>query len=105
MGTPIDGAGSRGFGTTGRSGAGDNLVTDKGRGRAEMVLSSAEEVERDTDQKVSFARRAWSILHATVYHASGSVLAGLPYGMVAIWLWMPNRRPRQNFTTSVQGSM
>jgi len=49
MGTPIDGVGGGGFGATGRGGAGGNLVMDKGRGWAEMVLSSTEGVERDTD--------------------------------------------------------
>jgi len=49
MGTPIDGAGGRGFRTTGRDGARGNLATDKGRGQAEMVLSSAEGAERNTD--------------------------------------------------------
>jgi len=49
MGTPIDGGGGGGFRATGRDGAGGNLATDRGRGRAEMVLSSAEGVERDTD--------------------------------------------------------
>jgi len=49
MGTPIDGGGSRGFGVTGRDGAGDNLATDRGGGRAEMVLSGAEEAEHDMD--------------------------------------------------------
>jgi len=49
MGTPIDGVGGGGFGTTGRGGARGNLVTDKGGGRAEMVLSSAERAERDMD--------------------------------------------------------
>jgi len=49
MGTPIDGGGNRGFGATGRDGAGDNLATDRGGGRAEMVLSGAEGAECDTD--------------------------------------------------------
>jgi len=47
--TPIDGVGGRGFGATGRSRAGGNLVTDKGGGRAEIVLSSMEGVECNTD--------------------------------------------------------
>jgi len=49
IGTPIDRVGSRGFRATGRGRAGGNLTTDKGGGRAEMVLSGAEGVERDTD--------------------------------------------------------
>jgi len=58
---------------------------DKGGGRAEMVLGNAEGTERDTDWKASLARCAWSILQAALYHMSGSVSAGRPYGMVAIW--------------------
>jgi len=49
MGTPIDGVVSGGFGVTGGGGARGNLATDNGGGRAEMVLSAAEEVEHDTD--------------------------------------------------------
>ena len=85
MGTPIDRAGSRGFGATGRGRAGGSLATDKGGGRTEMVLGDAEGTERDTDWKASLARCTWSILQAALYHMSGSVSAGRPYGMVAIW--------------------
>ena len=49
MGTLIDGAGSRGFGATGRGGAEGSLAMDKGGGRVEMVLGDVEGVERDTD--------------------------------------------------------
>jgi len=49
IGIPIDKAGGGGFGVTGRGGTGDNLATDKGEGRAEMVLGGAEGVERNTD--------------------------------------------------------
>jgi len=49
MGTPIDGAGSGGFRVTKRGRTGGSLATDKGRGRAEAVLISVEETERDTD--------------------------------------------------------
>jgi len=49
MGTPIDGAGSEGFGVTGRGGMRDSLVTDKGGGWAEAVLVGVEEVEHDID--------------------------------------------------------
>ena len=41
IGIPIDGAGGRGFGVTGRGGTGGNLATDKGKGQAETVLGSA----------------------------------------------------------------
>jgi len=42
------------------------------------VLSEVEGMEHNTDWKASFARRAWSILLAALYHASGSVSAGCP---------------------------
>jgi len=78
MGTPIDGVVGGGFGVTGGGARGGNLATDNGGGRAEMVLSAAEGAERDMDWKASFARHAWSILRAALYHASGSVSAGRP---------------------------
>jgi len=78
METPIDGAVGGGFGMTGGGGARDNLAADNGRGWAETVLSKAEGAERDTDWKASFARHAWSILLAALYHALGSVSAGGP---------------------------
>jgi len=49
MGTPIDRAGSGGFGATGRGGAEGSLAMDKGGGRVEMVLGDAEGTEHDTD--------------------------------------------------------
>jgi len=49
IGIPIDGAGGGGFGVTGRGEIGGNLATDKGEGRAETVLGSAEGAKRDTD--------------------------------------------------------
>jgi len=85
MGTPIDGVGGRGFGATRRGRMGGSLAVDKGEGRAEMVLGDVEGAERDIDWKASLARRAWLILRAALYHTSGSVSAGRPYGMVAIW--------------------
>jgi len=78
MGTPIDGAVGGGFGTTGGGGVRGNLAVDNGGGRAETVLIKVEGAERDTDWKASFARCAWSILLAALYHASGSVSAGRP---------------------------
>jgi len=59
-------------------GARGNLAADNGGGQAETVLSGVEETERNTDWKASFARCAWSILLAALYHASGSVSAGCP---------------------------
>jgi len=85
METPINGVGSRGFRTTGRGGTGVSLAADKGGGQTEMVLDDAERTEHDTDWKALLARHAWLILQAALYHASGSVSAGRPYGMVAIW--------------------
>jgi len=61
---------------TGGGGVRGNLATDNGGGRAETVLSEAEGVEHDTDWKALFARCAWSILLAALYHVSESVSAG-----------------------------
>jgi len=49
MGTPIDGVVSRGFRVTGGGRARGNLATGNSGGRAETVLSNAEEVERNMD--------------------------------------------------------
>jgi len=49
IGISIDGAGGGGFGVTRRGKTGGNLATDKGEGRAEIVLGSTEEMKRDTD--------------------------------------------------------
>jgi len=76
MGTSIDGVVGGGFGVTRGGGARGNLATDNGGGRAEMVLSVAEGAKRDTNWKASFVRRAWLILCAALYHASGLVSAG-----------------------------
>jgi len=76
MGTLIDRVVSGGFGATGGGGTRGNLVMDNGGGWTETVLSTVEEAEHNTDWKASFARRAWSILHAALYHALGSVSAG-----------------------------
>jgi len=46
IGILIDGAGSGGFGVTGRGRTEGNLATDKGEGWAEIVLGSAERAER-----------------------------------------------------------
>jgi len=78
MGTPIDRAVGGGFRMTGGGGARGNLAVNNGGGWAETVLIEAEGAERDTDWKASFARRAWSILLAALYHALGSVSAGHP---------------------------
>ena len=76
MGTPIDGVIGGGFGITGGGRTRGNHATDNSGGQAETVLSEVEGMEGDTDWKASFARHAWSILLAALYHASGSVSAG-----------------------------
>ena len=78
MGTPIDGVIGGGFGITGGGGARGNLATDNGGGQAETVLSEVEGTERDTDWKVLFVRRAWSILLTALYYVLGLVSAGRP---------------------------
>jgi len=72
MGTPIA------FRVTGGGRVRGNLAKGNGGGWAETVLSDVEGVECDTDWKASFARHAWSILHAALYHVSGLVSAGHP---------------------------
>jgi len=49
IGIPIDGVGGGGFRVTRRGRAGGSLTTDKGSGRAEAVLSSAEGVKLNMD--------------------------------------------------------
>jgi len=78
MGTLIDGVVGKGFRVTRGGRVRGNLVTDNGGDWAETVLSDAEGAERDTDWKALFARRVWSILHAALYHALGSMSAGYP---------------------------
>jgi len=75
----------RGFGATGRDRMGGSLAMDKGKGWVAIVLGDVEGAECNTDWKASLARHTWSILYAALYHASESVSASCPYGMVAIW--------------------
>jgi len=49
MGTPIDRAGRKGFGVTGRDRTEGSLAMDKGGGQAEAVLVGVERVECNTD--------------------------------------------------------
>jgi len=80
-----------------------NIERGAGQGRTERA--EAVIVDRSVDWKASLVSRAWSILRAAAYQASGSVSVGRPKGMVAIWLWMLVFRPRRNFTTRVWGSV
>ena len=86
MDIPLDGAG-RGGGGLGRTeggAAGEEQSTEKGVGRAGAERAGVTVVNWSVDWNASFANRAWSILRAAAYQASGSVSAGLPKGMVAI---------------------
>jgi len=80
-----------------------NIERGADRGRAEHA--EAVVVDRSVDWKASLVNCAWSIFRAATYQASGLVSAGRPNGMVAIWLWMLDLRPQQNFTTRVQESV
>jgi len=60
---------------------GGERSTEKGVGR---VGAERAGVDRSVDWNASFTSRAWSILRAAVYQASGSVSAGCPKGIVAI---------------------
>jgi len=86
MGTPPDGAGGGrgGLGGVGGGAAGGEQSTEKGVGRARAERAGVTVVNWSVDWNASFANRAWSILRAAAYQASGSVSAGLPKGMVAI---------------------
>ena len=86
MGTPLNGAGGGGGGLGGVGGgaAGGERSTEKGVGRARAERAGVTVIDRSVDWNASFANRAWSILRAAAYQASGSVSAGRPKGMVAI---------------------
>jgi len=86
MGTPPDGAGGGGGGLGGMKGgaAGAERSTEKGVGRARAEHAGVTVVDRSVDWNASFANRAWLILRAAVYQASGSVSVGHPKGIVAI---------------------
>ena len=86
MGIPPDGAGggSGGLGRIEGGATGGERSTKKGVGRVEAERAGVTVVNRSVDWNASFASRAWSILQAAAYQASGSVSAGRPKGMVAI---------------------
>jgi len=78
---------------------------ERGVDRGRVERAGAIVVDRSMDWKASLVNRAWLILRAATYQAFGSVSAGRPNGMVAIWLWMLDLRPQRNFTTRVRGSV
>jgi len=86
MGTPPDGVGGGRGSLGGMEGgaAGRERSTEKGVGRARAECAGVTVVDRSVDWNASFANRAWSILRAAAYQASGSVSAGCPKGIVAI---------------------
>jgi len=86
MGTPLDGAGGGRGGLGGIEGgaAGGERSTEKRVGRAGAERAGVTVVDWSVDWNASFANRAWSILQAAAYQASGSVSAGRPKGIVAI---------------------
>ena len=86
MGTPLNGAGrdGGGLGRTESEAAGGERSTEKGVGRAGVERAGVTVVDRSMDWNASFANRAWSILRAAAYQASGSVSAGRLKGIVAI---------------------
>jgi len=86
MGISPDGAGrgGRGLGKTEGGATGGEQSTKKEVGRVGAEHARVTVVDQSIDWNASFASRAWSILRAAVYQASGSVSAGRPKGMVAI---------------------
>jgi len=105
IGIPPDGTGGADLGGTGGGVDRGRWNVERGadQGRAECM--GAIIIERSVDWKALLVNHAWSILWAAMYQASGSVSAGRLKGMVAIWLWMLDLRPQQNFTTRVRGSV
>jgi len=86
MGIPPDSAGG-GRGSLGRTeggAAGGEQSTEKRVGQAGVERAGVIVVNQSMDWNALFANRAWSILQAAAYQASGSVSAGCPKGMVAI---------------------
>jgi len=86
MGILLDGAGGGGGGlgeTEGGAARGERS-TEKGVGRARAEHAGVTVIDQSVDWNASFANRAWSILQAAVYQASGSVSTGHPKGIVAI---------------------
>ena len=105
MGIPLNGAGGGGLsGTGGRASRGGRNI-ERGVEQDGVEREGVEVVVWSMDWKASLASLAWSILRAAAYQASRSVSAGRLKGMVVIWLWMFNQRPRRNFTTRVRGSV
>jgi len=86
MGTLLDSVGGGGGGLGGMEGgaAGGERSTEKGVGQAGAERAGVTVVDWSVDWNASFANRAWSILRAAAYQASGSVSAGRPKGIVAI---------------------
>jgi len=86
MGTLLDGAGGGrgGLGGMESGAAGGERSTEKGIGQAGAERAGVTVVDWSIDWNASFANRAWSILWAAAYQASGSVSAGRPKGIVAI---------------------
>jgi len=105
MGIPPDSAGGGSLGGIGGGASRGGQNTERGVERGGAECEGVEVVVRSMNWKALLASLAWSILQAAAYQASGSVSAGRPKGMVAIWLWMFNQSPRQNFTTRVRGSV
>jgi len=86
MGIPPDGTGrgSGGLGGTEGGATGGKQSTEKGVGRIGAEHAGVTVVDRSVDWNASFASRAWLILWAAAYQASGSVSAGRPKDMVVI---------------------
>jgi len=84
---------------------GERRNVERGADRGGAERAGVVVVDQSMDWKASLVNCAWLILRAAMYQASGSVSAGHPNGIVAIWLWMLDLRPRRNFTTRVWGSV
>jgi len=85
MGILPDGAGGGSGGLDGMEGGatGGERSTEKGVGQVGAECTGVTVVDQSVDWNASFASRAWSILWAAAYQASGSVSAGCLKGVRA----------------------
>jgi len=86
IGISPDGTGGAGLGGTGGRVDGGRQNVERGADEGRAERTGAVVVDWSVDWKASLVNHAWSILRAATYQASGSVFAGRPNGIVAIWL-------------------
>jgi len=85
IGIPPDGTGGAGLSRTGGGVDGGRQNVERGADQGRVEHTEAVVVDWSVDWKASLVNRAWSILRAAAYQASGSVSVGRLKGIVAIW--------------------